>query len=66
VVSNTSGQSPIEIKVRAPNGRFISRRIVSVRSTAVNRIALIVTIAAALGLLALYSRRWIRRRTTQA
>lgn len=66
VVSNTSGQSPIEIVVRAPNGRFISRRIVSVRSTAVNRIALIVTIAAALGLLALYSRRWIRRRTTPA
>lgn len=66
VVANTSGQSPIEIVTRAPNGRPVGRKIVSVRSTAVNRIALLVTIAAALGLLALYSRRWTRRRRTPA
>jgi len=35
-----------------------------VRTTAVNSIALLVTVAAALALVALYARRWFRRRRT--
>ena len=66
VVANTSGQNPIQIVVRAPNGRQIPTTpiTISVRTTTVNHIALLVTIAAGLGLLALYSRRWVRRRTS--
>jgi hypothetical protein len=39
---------------------------IEVRSTAVNRIALLVTAGAAAGLVALYARRWVRRRKTAA
>ncbi len=68
VVANTSGQNPIQIVVRAPNGRQVPTTpiTISVRTTTVNHIALLVTIAAGLGLLALYSRRWFRRRTSPA
>jgi hypothetical protein len=37
---------------------------VAVRTTAVNRIALMITIAAAIALFGLYSRRWLRRPKT--
>ncbi len=67
VVANTSGQAPIQIIARAPNGHAVAEPItIVVRSTAANHIALLVTLAAALGLLALYSRRWFRRRTNPA
>jgi hypothetical protein len=67
VVANTSGQAPIQVIARAPNGRAIAEPItVVVRSTAANHIALLVTLAAAVGLLVLYSRRWFRRRTNPA
>jgi hypothetical protein len=68
VVAETSGQNPIYLFVRAPNGRQLPEpspgplATILVRSTAVNHIALLITIAAALGLVALYSRRWFRRR----
>jgi hypothetical protein len=64
VLATSSGQQPIQIITRAPNGREIApRKIVQARSTAANGIALLVTALAALGLLLLYSRRWWRRRT---
>ena len=66
VEATTSGQNPIVIGVRAPNGTQITSTTVVVRTTTVNHIALLVTIGAGLGLLALYSRRWFRRRTNPA
>jgi hypothetical protein len=67
VVANSSGQNQIQIWVRAPNGREVAGPIpIVVRSTAANRIALLVTLLAAAGLLVLYSRRWWRRRTNPA
>ena len=67
VVANASGQNPIQVLVRAPNGRAVTQPItIVVRSTTVNHIALLVTLAAGLGLLALYSRRWFRRRRNRA
>jgi hypothetical protein len=71
VVANASGQNPLYLTVTAPNGTAIANpetgatiTSITVRSTAVNRIALFVTLAAAIGLVALYSRRWVRRRTS--
>ncbi len=64
VVSTTAGRHEIEVIVEAPSGRVISVRRMEVRSTALNAIALLVTGAAAFGLLLLWLRRWFRRRTT--
>ncbi|MEP6758039.1 MAG: hypothetical protein ABJB55_02475 [Actinomycetota bacterium] len=68
VVANTSGQNLILVRVSAPNGVSITEPPIKVvvHTTAVNHIALLVTIVAGLGLLALYSRRWFRRRRTPA
>ncbi|MDP9184921.1 MAG: hypothetical protein M3O29_04540, partial [Actinomycetota bacterium] len=62
VVTEASGTNSIRVLVKAPNGRVLDDETIAVRSTAVNHIALLVTLAAALGLVALYSRRWVRRR----
>ena len=66
VVANGSGESTIVVIVRAPDGREVSTTLFSVRSTAVNRIALLVTAGAAAGLVILYARRWVRRRRIAA
>lgn len=65
VVAKAAGQNPISVLVLAPSGAVIGLpQTIVVRSTAVNRIALIVTLGAA-GLLALlYLRRWLRRTKT--
>jgi hypothetical protein len=70
VVANSSGQNSIYLQVRDPNGRLVPVNdgstdpiAIPVRSTAVNSVALLVTVLAALGLVALYVRRWFRRRT---
>jgi hypothetical protein len=62
--ATTSGRSQIQVIVRAPSGRPIEQGILVVRTTAVNRIALIITVAAALVLVALWSRRYLQRPTT--
>jgi hypothetical protein len=67
VVAQASGANSIAVFVRAPNGQQLPSTgppaaTIVVRSTAVNHIALLVTIGAALGLVALYARRWVRRR----
>jgi hypothetical protein len=64
VIAQTSGLSQIDVVVRAPDGREIDRTRIDVRSTAVNHIALLVTAGAAAVLVALYMRRWVRRRRT--
>jgi hypothetical protein len=75
VIANTSGQNSIYLSVRDPNGRVVPINPdgstnpipIAVRTTAVNSIALLVTVLAALALVALYVRRWFRRRRmTQA
>ncbi len=59
-----SGQGTIQVVVRAPSGRPIGQTQLTVRSTSVNHIALAVTIAAAVLLLVLWSRRLFRRPTS--
>jgi hypothetical protein len=62
VVAKAAGQNPILVAVFAPNGDEIGDpQAIVVRSTAVNHIALLVTLAAAGVLALLYSRRWFRR-----
>ena len=62
--AKAAGQGQIQVIVRAPSGRPIRQTTLIVRSTAVNHIALAVTVAAALLLLALWSRRFFSRRRT--
>ncbi len=62
VVAKAAGQNPILVAVFAPNSDEIGDpQAIVVRSTAVNHIALLVTLAAASVLALLYSRRWFRR-----
>ena len=64
VIAKAAGQNPILVDVIAPNGDEIGDpQAIVVRSTAVNHIALLVTLAAAGVLALLYSRRWWFRRT---
>jgi hypothetical protein len=58
-----AGPSNIVVVVRSsPNGPVLTRSVLVVRSTAVNPIALIITIGAGLVLVGLWSRRLFRRR----
>ena len=57
-----SGPSQIVVRVMAPNGTILTRGELLVSSTAVNPIALIITIGAGLVLVGLWSRRLFRRR----
>jgi hypothetical protein len=71
VTANSSGQNSLYVSVRDPNGRIVPVNpagsiAIAVRTTAVNSIALLVTVLAALGLVALYVRRWFRRRRMNA
>ena len=59
-----SGQGTIQVVLRAPSGRAIRQTTLTVSSRSVNRIALLVTAAAALVLVALWSRRLLKRPTT--
>jgi hypothetical protein len=64
VQATGAGQMPVQVLVRAPNGRVLSDSTLVVRSTAFNRIALAITLAAALVLVALWTRRLVARRRT--
>ncbi len=57
-----AGPSRIEVSVLSPDGVELSRDVLLVRTTAVNPIALLITIGAGLILVALWSRRLFRRR----
>lgn len=60
----TTGRFPVQIQAVSPSGRVISQATLIVRSTAYNRIALLITIGAALVLLGLWARRFLPRRTS--
>jgi hypothetical protein len=60
----STGRFPVLIQMVSPNGRVIGEQTLIVRSTAYNRIALLITIGAALVLLGLWARRFIPRRTS--
>jgi hypothetical protein len=66
VVAKAAGRNPIQVRVLSPAGAEINRQTIAVASTAVNRIALLVTLAAAGGLVVLYARRRVRRRKADA
>ena len=59
-----AGTSEVQVFVRSPDGVALSRDVLVVRSTAINPIALAITIGAGLVLVALWSRRLFRRRQT--
>jgi hypothetical protein len=59
-----TGRFEVELQVLAPTGRLIQREALTLRSTVYNRIALVITIGAALVLLALWARRFLPRRTS--
>jgi len=63
VVATGAGPGTIEVVTRAPNNLPLHQQQLIVRVTAVNRIALIITGAAALLLAGLWVRRVLRRRT---
>jgi hypothetical protein len=58
-----AGPTRIDVLVRSPSGFVLSRSVLVVRSTAVNPIALIITVGAGLILVGLWSRRLFRRRS---
>ena len=59
-----TGRFEVQVHVVSPNGRTIDQHGLIVRSTVYNRIALFITIAAALVLLLLWARRFLPRRTS--
>jgi hypothetical protein len=61
---NTTGRFPVDIQISAPSGRLIAQGTLIVRSTAYNRIALLITIGAAFLALMLWARRFLPRRTS--
>ncbi len=60
----TTGRFPVSVRVAAPAGRVIEETEISVRSTGFNRIALLITIGAALALALVWARRFLPRRTS--
>jgi hypothetical protein len=58
----STGRFTVALRVLAPSGRLIEERTITVRSTVYNRIALVITFAAALVLVALWVRRLVARR----
>ena len=63
VNARSTGRFEATLRMLAPGGRPIGRAVeITIRSTVLNRIALLITIAAALVLLGLWARRFIPRR----
>lgn len=60
----TAGRFTVQLLVLAPGGRILDQQPLTVRSTVYNRIALLITIAAAVLLLGLWARRFLPRRTS--
>jgi len=64
VQARTTGRFPVIVKILTPDGSLLSQGRLVVRSTAYNRVALVITIGAALFLLAMWARRlipWTKR-----
>ncbi|MGZ8612895.1 MAG: DUF6049 family protein, partial [Actinomycetota bacterium] len=60
----STGRFEVRLRVVSPGGRILDEEPITVRSTVYNRIALVITIAAALVLLGLWVRRLLPRRTS--
>ena len=64
----STGRFPVQVQMVSPSGRLIGQQTLAVRSTEYNRIALLITIGAALVLIAMWARRFLpsraARRTT--
>jgi Family of unknown function (DUF6049) len=61
----TNGRFPVDVQIDSPTGRPIGRAsTLTVRSTAFNQVALVITLAAAGVLLLLWARRFLPRRTS--
>jgi hypothetical protein len=60
----TTGQTLIDVQLLAPSGRVIDQETIVVRSTGYNRIALLITIGAAILMVAAWARRFLPRRTS--
>jgi len=67
-VEATAGSQghPIQMLVSAPSGRVLDSQLLVVRTASVSRIALAITVLAALGLVVLWARRILRRRRSAA
>ncbi len=59
----TTGKFEVPVQIVSPSGRVIGQRRIVLRSTAYNRVALVITIAAALLALVVWARRFLPRRT---
>lgn len=59
----TTGRFPVDVQIASPSGRMISQSTLTVRSTAYNRIAIIITFGAAAVALLVWARRFLPRRT---
>ena len=59
----TTGRFPVNVQIASPSGRMIGESTLIVRSTAYNRIALIITFGAAAVALLVWARRFLPRRT---
>jgi hypothetical protein len=64
VEAQATGRFPLTVQILAPEGGLIAQSQMIVRSTAYNRAALVVTLGAALFLLAWWGRRFLPRRTS--
>ena len=60
----TTGKRSVTVQIVSPSGRVISQATLIVRSTAYNRIALLITLGAALLAFLIWARRFVPRRTT--
>jgi hypothetical protein len=64
VQAQTTGRFPVQVRIETRDGYVLSEGELVVRSTAYNRIALIITIGAALFLLGRWARRFLPRAKT--
>jgi Family of unknown function (DUF6049) len=60
----STGRALIEVQLVSPSGRVIEQQTIVVRSTGYNRIALLITIGAAVLMLGVWARRFVPRRTS--
>jgi hypothetical protein len=59
----STGRALIDVQLLSPSGRVIEQQTIVVRSTGYNRIALLITIGAALLMLGVWARRFLPRRS---
>lgn len=60
----STGRFPVLVQMVSPSGRPIGQEALVVRSTAYNRVALLITVGAALVLVGLWAKRFVRRPAT--